>query len=195
MTARRFPTALLCALLVGVLVSVVVGCGTAGVSTADQNAPTSADGASPGAVRTPGAVSADQRFTFDDIAEYPDGLEIEVAGAVAVRADATDRGAESTGGEMVSASIRVGNNTEHAYDPTSVRVFATYGRGTAAPLVLDATGDLQRGFTASIPVGGEATTPMGFAIPVTGLAKVTFTVDPGDIQHEPVSFTGRVERQ
>ena len=193
MKARRFPAAALRMLLVGLLVGSLAGCGNAAVNTADEEAPV--DSATPGAVRTPGAVTADQRFTFDDIAEYPDGLEIELTGAVATRAEAEDRGAESTGGEMVSASIRVGNNTELVYDPTSVRVFATYGNNTVAPLVLDASGELQRGFSAPIPAGGEATTPMGFAIPITGLGKVTFTVDPADQQHEPVSFTGKVERR
>jgi hypothetical protein len=174
-----------------VMVVLLVGCG----GGADREAPETPAMATPGAVRTPGEVASDQRFGFDEVAEYPDGLQIEVSGAAATRAEAKDQGAESTGGEIVSAVVRIGNNRELPYDASAVRVSVTYGNGTVAPLVLDNTGDLQRGFTGAVPVAGEATAPMAFAVPFSALAAVTFVVDPGDDQHEPVSFTGQVRRE
>ena len=138
---------------------------------------------------------SDQQFGLDEIAEYPDGLEIEVAGVQATRAEAKDRGAENTRGEMIPASIRIGNGRELPYETTAVRVFVTYGNGTLAPAVVDATSAVPPGFTAAVPPGEEATAPVAFAVPFDALGKVTFTVDPGDDQHEPVSFTGKVQRE
>lgn len=184
MTARAWIVALVLALL--------VGCGAGGSDPEPSPTP---EVATPGAVRTPGDVAADQRFDIDEVAEYPDGLEIEVAGATATRAQAGERGAETSRGEIVTASIRIGNNRELPYEPNSVRVSVTYGDGTVAALVLDTTGDLRSGFTEPVPPAGEVTAPMAFAVPFAALAKVTFTVDPRDDQHEPVSFTGKVERR
>ena len=63
---------------------------------------------------TPGDVSEEQQFTLDDVAEFDDGLMIEIAGTVADKASKTDRGAEATNGQIVIASIRIENKTTKA---------------------------------------------------------------------------------
>ena len=194
MTARHLSAVSVGALL-GVLLAVLLaGCGTTGAGSKKPSAPP-APGMTPGAVRPPPEVSKDQRFSFDDIAEFPDGVEFEMAGTVASQAEATTRGAESTKGQMVTVSIRIGNATELPYDTNKVAVTASYGKGTPAPLVLDTIGELQTGFSGSVAPSDETVMPFGFAIPFSQLKKVTYTVDPGDDQHEAVSFTGKVERQ
>ena len=125
----------------------------------------------PGSVRTPPEVTKDQRFTFDDIAEFPDGVEFEMAGTVASQAEATVRGAESTKGQMVTVSIRIGNATELPYDANKVAVTASYGKGTPAPLVLDTIGELQTGFSGSVAPSDETVMPFGFAIPFSQLGR------------------------
>ncbi len=190
MTARRLSAALLVALVA----LLAAGCGSGGTGTTTPSAPPGAT-TTPGAVRTPPPVTKDQRFTFDDIAEFPDGVEFEMAGTVASQAEATVRGAESTKGQMVTVSIRIGNATELPYDANKVAVTASYGKDTPAPLVLDTIGELQTGFSGSVAPSDETVMPFGFAIPFSELGKVTYTVDPGDDQHEAVSFTGKVERQ
>ena len=173
---------------------VPAGCGSPRSGTvAPSVAPSQA--ASPGAVRTAPEVAKDQRFGFDDIAEFPDGVEFEMAGTVASKAESTTRGADSTKGEMVTVSIRIGNNSELPYDASHVAVTASYGSGTPAPLVLDTIGELQTGFTGRVAPADETIAPFGFAIPFAQLNTVTYTVDPGDDAHEAVSFTGKVERQ
>ena len=57
-----------------------------------------------------------QQFSLDDVAEFDDGLLIEIAGAVADKAKKTDRGAEATNGEIVIASVRIENKTKSPYD-------------------------------------------------------------------------------
>ena len=63
---------------------------------------------------TPGEVAEEQQFTLDDVAEFDDGLMIEIAGTVADKASKTDRGAEATNGQIVIASIRIENKTQEA---------------------------------------------------------------------------------
>ena len=185
MHKHRASVALLCVLL--------AGCSAGGTTAPSPELPSAA--VTPGAVRTPAVVAADQQFTFDDIAGFPDGIEFEMAGTVASRAESTVVGAESTQGQMVTVSIRIGNSSELPYDAGNVTVTATDAAGRPAPLVLDTIGELQRGFTGSVAPGDETVAPFGFAIAFAQLQKVTFVVDPGDESHETVSFTGKVERQ
>jgi len=142
----------------------------------------------------PGEVSEEQQFSLDDIAEFDDGLLIEIAGAVADKAKKTDRGAEVTNGEIVIASVRIENKTKEPYDAESVLVGATYGNGKDAQIIIDETDELQSGFTGTIKPNNEDIATVGFAVPFTELKKVTFIVDPNDDVHEAISFSGTVHR-
>jgi hypothetical protein len=142
----------------------------------------------------PGEVSQEQQFSLDDIAEFDDGLLIEIAGAVADKAKKTDRGAEVTNGEIVIASVRIENKTKEPYDADSVLIGATYGNGKDAQIIIDETDELQSGFTGAIKPNNEDIATVGFAVPFTELKKVTFIVDPNDDVHEAISFSGTVHR-
>jgi hypothetical protein len=142
----------------------------------------------------PGEVSQEQQFSLDDIAEFDDGLLIEIAGAIADKAKKTDRGAEVTNGEIVIASVRIENKTKEPYDAESVLVGATYGNGKDAQIIIDETDELQSGFTGTIKPNNEDIATVGFAVPFTELKKVTFIVDPNDDVHEAISFSGTVHR-
>ena len=143
---------------------------------------------------TPGEVPEEQQFSLDDVAEFDDGLLIEIAGAVADKATKTDRGAEATNGEIVIASVRIENKTKEPYDAESVLIGAEYGNGKDAQIIIDKTDELQSGFTGTIKPNDEDIATVGFAVPFTELKKVTFIVDPNDDVHEAISFTGTVQR-
>jgi hypothetical protein len=135
-----------------------------------------------------------QPFALDQAAEFDDGLIIEIAGSVADKAKKTDKGAAATKGQIVIASVRIENGTKHTYDAVPVRITATYGNGTSAQLVVDKTGELQRGFAGKIKPKDESIATVGFAVPHSQLKRVTFIIDPTDHEHDPVSFTGKVRR-
>lgn len=145
-------------------------------------------------------VDPDQQFSLDDTALFDDGLEIEIAGSFASKAEKGDVGAESTGGEIVTASVRVENNTPGSYDPRNTTITATYddgdddGADTVAPTVTNEGNELTGTFDEVIAVADEGVTAAGFAIPTDGLARVTFVIDLHDDSHDPLSFTGRVAR-
>ena len=143
---------------------------------------------------TPGEVSEEQQFTFDDVAEFDDGLMIEIAGTVADKASKTDRGAEATNGQIVIASIRIENNTKRSYDARNVLIGAKYGDGQDAQIIIDKTDELQSGFSGKIKTKDEGIATVGFAVPWKELRKVTIIVDPNDDVHEAISFSGRVHR-
>ncbi len=156
----------------------------------------SAVGPSPSATSTkPGDVSQEQQFSLNDLAEFDDGLMIEIAGAVADKAKKTDRGAEATNGEIVIASVRIENKTKEPYDAESVLIGARYGDGKDALIIIDETDELQSGFTGTIKPKDEDIATVGFAVPIKELKKVTFIVDPNDDVHEAISFTGTVHRE
>jgi hypothetical protein len=142
----------------------------------------------------PGEVPKEQQFSLDDVAEFDDGLLIEIAGAVAEKATKTDRGAEATNGEIVVASVRIENKTKKPYDAENVLIGATYGNGKDAQIIIDKTDKLQSGFTGTIKAKDEDIASVGFAVPYKELKKVTFIVDPNDDVHEAISFTGTVQR-
>jgi hypothetical protein len=175
----------------------VIGCSASGTGTPDASgagadASATATGSSP--TETPRPVSADQQFSFDETAQYDDGLQIEIAGAIADKAKETDRGAEATNGEIVIASVRIENGTGEAFPAADVLISASYGDGTDAQIIIDETDQLQSGFREQILQGDEGVATLGFAVPFEELGKVTFVVDPNDDVHDPVSFTGKVER-
>lgn len=144
---------------------------------------------------TPGEVSEEQQFTFDDVAEFDDGLLVEIAGTVADKANKTDRGAEATNGQMVIASVRIENNTKKSYDAAGVLIGAKYGDGQDAQIIVDKTDELKSGFAGKIKPKDESIATVGFAIPWKELKKVAIIVDPNDDVHEAISFTGRVHRE
>jgi hypothetical protein len=200
---RRLPGAL------AGLVLVLAACGVSPASQPQPGLSPGTEGAESAAVRsanspgapapdatatTPGEVSEEQQFTFDDIAEFDDGLRIEIAGTVADKASKTDRGAEATDGQIVIASIRIENNTTKSYDARSVLIGATYGNGQDAQIIVDKTDELQSGFTGKIKAKDEGIATVGFAIPWKELKKVAIVVDPNDDVHEAISFTGGVHR-
>jgi hypothetical protein len=198
-TMRRLPGALIAVLLA------LAGCG---VLPANQPQPSvtptggspeapASSGISPSASATsatPAEVPEEQQFSLDDVAEFDDGLLIEIAGAVADNATKTDRGAEATNGEIVIASVRIENNTKEPYDAESVLIGAQYGNGKDAQIIIDKTDELHSGFTGTIKPKAEAIATVGFAVPFSELKKVTFIVDPNDDVHEAISFTGTVSR-
>ncbi len=160
-------------------------------STPDPSDPPTS--ASPSAADTP-EVPEDQRLRIGEVAEFDDGLLLEIAGAAADRARKNEKGAERTGGEMIIVSVRLENGTRHNYDPRPIRITATYGDGTAAQLMKDSGGNLQPGFGTVIEPRDETVATLGFAVPRSGLGSVTLYVDPRDGTHEPVAFAGKVRR-
>jgi hypothetical protein len=144
---------------------------------------------------TPAEVPKGQQFKLDDVAEFDDGLVIEIAGTVADKAAKTDRGAEATKGEIVIASVRIENNTKKPYDAKGVLIGAKYGDNNQdAQIIVDKTDELQSGFKGKTKPKDESIATVGFAVPWKELTKVTFIVDPNDDVHEVISFTGRVHR-
>jgi hypothetical protein len=186
-----------------------VGCGVLpanqrqpSVTPTGDSADAPATAASPGSnpsenptSATPAEVPEVEQFSLDDVAEFDDGLLIEIAGdAVAHKATKTDRGAEATNGEIVIASVRIKNNTTEPYDAESVLIGAQYGNGKDAQIIIDKTDELSSGFTGAIKPKAEAIATVGFAVPFSELKKVTFIVNPNDDVHEAISFTGTVSR-
>jgi hypothetical protein len=163
-------------------------------SSSPEAAESAASSAPSATAATPAEVPKEQQFTLDDVAEFDDGLVIEIAGTVADKATKTDRGAEVTNGEIVIASVRIENNTKEPYDAASVLIGARYGDGKDAQIIIDKTDELQSGFKGKIKPKGEDIATVGFAVPWKELKKVTFIVDPNDGVHEAISFTGRVHR-
>ena len=199
---RRLPGALIALLLA------LAGCGALPANQPQSSvtptggspgAPASLDSPGPSPSEsatsaTPAEVPEEQQFSLDDVAEFDDGLLIEIAGAVADKATKTDRGAEATNGEIVIASVRIENKTTEPYDAESVLIGAQYGNGKDAQIIIDKTDELSSGFTSTIKPKGEAIATVGFAVPFSALKKVTFIVDPNDDVHEAISFTGTVSR-
>ena len=202
---RRLPGALAGLLLV------LAGCGVQsanqlqpGVSSGgngpetaakESGANASASQAPDATAATPGDVSEEQQFTLDDVAEFDDGLMIEIAGTVADKASKTDRGAEATNGQIVIASIRIENKTQKPYDAESVLIGAKYGDSQDAQIIIDKTDELQSGFSGKIKPKDEGIATVGFGVPWKDLKKVTIIVDPNDDVHEAISFSGRVHRE
>jgi hypothetical protein len=189
--------------LQGALIGVLLALAACGVQPANQPQPTVPSGVSPtvestanpsAADATPAEVPEGQQFQLGDVAEYDDGILIEIAGAVADEAAKTDRGAEVTNGEIVIASVRIENNSQEPYDAESVLIAAKYGADKDAQIIVDETDELQSGFTGTIKPNDEGIATVGFAVPFSQLKNVTFIVDPNDGVHEVISFTGTISR-
>jgi Domain of unknown function (DUF4352) len=193
--------------LIGVLL-VLAACGVKpenpthpSVSPANDSSQTTPAEATPSPRPTPNATAAGpaevpkaQQFKLDDVAEFDDGLLIEIAGTDADKATKTDRGAEATKGQIVIASVRIENKTKKSYNAEGVLIGAKYGDGKDAQIIIDKTDQLKSGFTGKIKPKDEGIATVGFAVPWKELKKVTFIVDPNDDVHEAISFTGQVHR-
>jgi hypothetical protein len=185
--------------LIGVLLALAACSGQpeTGVTTSDSTPTPSVASLSPrpsATAATPAEVPKGQQFKLDDVAEFDDGLVIDIAGTVADEAAKTDRGAEATNGEIVIASIRIENNTKKPYDAQDVLIGAKYGTDKDAQIIIDRTDQLQSGFQGKIKPKSQEIATVGFAVPWKELKMVTFVVDPNDDVHEAISFTGRVHR-
>src|SRR4029450_4762256 len=124
------------------------------------------EGPSPGATdATPGEVPEEQQFSLNDVAEFDDGLLIDIAGTDGDTAKKTDLGAEATNGEIVIASVRIENQTEGPYDAEGVLIGAKYGNGKDAQIIIDKTDELQSGFSRKIKPEDEDIATVGFAVP------------------------------
>jgi hypothetical protein len=166
----------------------------AATSGSPEGTGTSARPSPDAASATPGEVPEEQQFSLNDVAEFDDGLLIDIAGTVADKATKTDRGAQATNGEIVIASVRIENKTEEPYDAEGVLIGAKYGNGKDAQIIIDKTDELQSGFSRKIKPDDKDIATVGFAVPFKELKKVTFIVDPNDDVHEAISFSGRVHR-
>ena len=135
----------------------------------------------------------DQRFTLDDVAEYDDGLLIEIAGAAADKARKSEKGAEDTDGQIVIASVRIENGSKHNFDARPIMITAVYGDGVAAT-----EDDAAGSSSAASPVWSSPRTrtspPSASPSRSSELGQVTFYLDPDDDEHDPVSFTGKIRR-
>lgn len=181
------------------LTAPLTGCGRIPTGTTPSADPSPTSATTPSSRDTPAAsgsgVDEDTAFGFDDIASYESGVEVEISGIVAQQAGTGVTGAETTGGQIVVASVLIRNGSTALLDATTTLVTATHGPAdTDAPLVTDPTGTLTHAFLGSVTPGAEVTADVGFAVPFSALSAVTVTVDLGDGAHEPVSFAGAVER-
>jgi len=167
--------------LQGPLIGVLLALAACGAQPANQPQPTDTSGIGPttslestaspdpsAADATLAEVPVEQQFQLGDVAEYDDGLLIEIAGAVADKAAKTDRGAEATNGEIVIASVRIENNSDGPYDAESVLIAAKYGEGRDAQIIVDETDELQSGFTGTIRPNDEGIGDRRFRCPVLG---------------------------
>ena len=89
--------------LSGALIAVLLALAACGTPPASQPQPnvTATGGATattenPSREQRHGEVPEEQQFSLNDIAEFDDGLLIEIAGTVADKANKADRGAEAT---------------------------------------------------------------------------------------------------
>ena len=191
-----------------VVLVLVAGCGrppvegvepspaATGPATPANPAPSGSDRSTRGPSNADPTDPEDASFSFDDIASYEGDAEIEVTGTVARMITTGMTGAESTRGQMVVVTVLVRNVSTKDLDATTVLVTAASGPDDIeAPLIGDPTGGLANAFLGVITPGAEDTAGYGFAIPFTSLNRVRVTVDLGDEIHEPVSFTGAVQRE
>lgn len=147
---------------------------------------------------TPAASATDSAdgFTFEDVAEFEDGLTIEIAGEPLARnAGSHEKGAEETNGELIVVAVLISNGGSEPFPAQDSLITVQYKDVDDARLIVDETGELLAGFSEAIPPGEDATATLGFAVPFSALDQISVTVDPGDDVNEPVTFTGAAERE
>lgn len=187
-SSTRWLTRRLAPLLATGLLLLGAGC----TSTPPPVAPPSEAPSTPAA----SATLSDDAFTFDDIAEFENGLTIEVAGAPLARnAGSHEKGAEETNGELIVVAVLISNGGGEPFPAQDSLITVQYKDVEDARLIVDETGELQAGFSEPIPAGDDATATLGFAVPFSALGQISVTVDPGDDVNEPVTFTGAAERE
>lgn len=129
-------------------------------------------------------------LTFDQAADYEDGLSIQVDNVRADTAPDEVTGAEGTAGQVVLAEVVVTNGTREAYDATTIVVQGYYRGNVGAVMLADPSGEIGQGFGESVPRGEQHKARVGFAVPVEDADEVTIVVDPRDGHHAPVRFEG-----
>ncbi|WP_026928135.1 hypothetical protein [Granulicoccus phenolivorans] len=178
-----------------IVVLAVTGC-TKGPDGSSPTAPAGSAGqsADPGSAADPTAAREaapeGARFTFDQAARWPDGVEVQVTTITARTATATERGAEGTDGHLVEADIQVSNGSDQPFDTAQVAVWGYYDR-VGAPKVSDSSGRLGVRLAGVLQPGETGQVPMGFAIPADRLGAVTVMIV-GDSAHPAVQFSGAV---
>lgn len=176
--------------LSGLLAIVLAAAGC--TATPPPAPPASSPVSTPSASEDPG----DEGFTFDDAAEFDDGLTIEVSGVpLARRAGEHEKGAEATNGEIVVIAVLITNEGTEPFPAQESLITLQYAGVDDAPLIVDEVGDLQAGFSEPIPPASDATVTLGFAVPFSAIGDISVTVDPGTDISEPVTFSGAAERE
>lgn len=129
-------------------------------------------------------------LSFDQAADYEDGLSIQVDNVVVTTAPDEVTGAEGTSGQVVIADVVLTNGTRSSYDATTVVVQGYYRGNVGAVMLTDPAGQLGQGFGESVPRGEQHKARVGFAVPAAEAGQVTIVVDPRDGEHAPVRFEG-----
>ncbi|OYN90335.1 hypothetical protein [Parenemella sanctibonifatiensis] len=105
-------------------------------------------------------------FTFEQQAEYPEGLIFSVEGATLAAADSTTDGAEGTNGELVAVDVVCGNLGSEPFDPRDIVVHLFYGEfDTGAQMVRDHGGNYGTGFGDEVAPGESISASIAFAVP------------------------------
>lgn len=129
-------------------------------------------------------------LTFDQAADYEDGLSIQVDNVRADTAPDEVTGAEGTAGQVVLADVVVSNGTRESYDASTIVIQGYYRGNVGAVMLADPSGEIGQGFGESVPRGEQHKARVGFAVPVEDADEVTIVVDPRDDYHAPVHFEG-----
>lgn len=191
-TSRRNPFhRLIIPVLVAGLSVLGVGCTP---TAAPPAAPPSTPAAAPSPSATPLGDSDD--FTFNDAAEFDNGITIEIAGTpLARQAGEDEKGAETTDGQLVVIAVLITNEGTEPFAAEDALITLQYQGMDDAPLIVDTAGDLRAGFGEPIAPDSDATATLGFAVPFSAIKSIAITVDPGDDLNEPVTFVGAAERE
>lgn len=133
-------------------------------------------------------------FSFEDAAEFSDGLSIEIAFTLMDKAKPTDTGAEATDQDMAVVVVRIDNGTPEEFFTDTMTIAATYGDGQIAKPIIDSSGELQSTFSGTVPIGEESQQQFAFAIPVDSSDQVQITINPNDEIHDPIIFSGAIDK-
>lgn len=129
-------------------------------------------------------------LTFEQSADFGDGLAVQVDNVVSTTAPVGVTGAEGTAGRVVLADVVITNGTGAPYDATRVVIQGYYRGNVGAVMLTDPSGAIGLGFGEAVPRGEKHKAQVGFAVPAADAGDITIVVDPRDGSHEPVRFQG-----